>query len=110
MTTPTALRERKRVTSGHISQELRRMAGESLNAMGGVEYLKRVAVEDPQAYLQFIAKCIKTDDGSEASGITFVVQQLVIANGPVPGVLNSPIAQHVAPLRLAADHGGVIDA
>jgi len=108
MTTPVAARS-KRTTASHISQELRRMAGDSLNALGGIAYLKRIAESDPQAYLQFVAKCIKTDDGAEAAGITFVVQQLVIGNQPVPGVHNSPLQQHVMPLRLAAKGGDVID-
>src|SRR5262245_59900071 len=97
--------KQKRQTASQISMRLREMAGQSLLNKGGVKYLERIADEDPQAYLQFLSKMVKADDGAEAAGITFVVQQLVMHAQPVPGVSNSPVVEHIAaPLKLIG-HG-----
>lgn len=85
------------------------MAMTSLNMVGGVKYLNAVARSDPKAYLAFIARCLVKDDGADLGSVQFVVQQITVTATPVPGVINSPVAEHVAPLRLAASGGEVVD-
>lgn len=94
-----------KVTAATISKDLRLMGMASLNFLGGVKYLVAVAKSEPGAYLSFLSKCLVRDDESAAAGLNVVVQQLVVAADakPVPGVLNSPIAQHIAPPRLVAN-------
>lgn len=93
-----------------MSQDLRLMALTSLNMMGGVKYLNSIAKRDPKAYLAFVARCLIKDDGVDLGAVQFVVQQIHVQAGPVAGVLNSPVAEHVGPpLRLAAAGGEVVD-
>lgn len=101
-----------RVTAATISKDLRLMAMTSLNFLGGVKYLVAVAKKEPNAYLQFVSKCLVRDDESAAAGLNVVVQQLIVGADakPVAGVLNSPIAAHVMPPpRLVANGGEVLD-
>ncbi len=97
--------QKNRVSSSTISLELRLAALASFNFVGAQKYLIKVAKTNPAAYLTFLAKCIKQDDGNEVAGLTIRVQQLVVAAGPVPGVLNSPVIEHMAPQRLLAANG-----
>lgn len=94
-----------RVTAASISKDLRLMGMASLNFLGGVKYLVAVAKSEPGAYLAFLSKCLVRDDESAAAGLNVTVQQLIVGADakPVPGVLNSPIAQHIAPPRLVAN-------
>src|SRR4051794_21116835 len=87
------------VTAASISRDLRLMASTSLNFVGGVQYLNKIAKTNPSAYLQFIARCLIKDDESNVAGVQVIVQQLVIGSGaqPVPGVWNSPIREQIAP-------------
>jgi hypothetical protein len=104
-----APRTPRKLTAASISRELREMGLTSLHFVGGVQYLNRIAKKNPAAYLAFIAKLIKTDDGADPGGITFVVQQVNVQGVPIKGVVNSPVVEHVVPLKLAAANGEVID-
>lgn len=102
-------RGQRSYTAATISRDIRAMGLTSLHFMGGVKYLNKVAKSNPAAYLAFIAKLIKQDDASaHDGGITFIVQTLAVNAGPVPGVIASPIAEHIAPpLKLISN--GVVD-
>lgn len=95
-----------------MSRELRIMAMTSLGFVGGVKYLERVAKSNPAAYLAFLAKTLVMKDDTEGADATkFVVQPLAIVPVPTPGVINSPVAGHIARehVRLIANSGEVID-
>lgn len=97
-------------TAKTISRDIRLMCATSLNFLGGVKYLTKVAKSNPGAYLQFVARCLVREDGTDSGGTTFVIQQLNVTAAPVPGVINSPVLEHIAPLKLVANGGEVIDA
>lgn len=80
-----------------MSRELKVMAMTSLGFVGGVKYLERVAKTNPAAYLSFLAKTLvlKNDDEG-ASEKRYVVQQIAIVPVPTAGVINSPVAGHIA--------------
>lgn len=101
--------QKNKLSAASISRELREMGLTSFHFVGGVQYLNRIAKKNPAAYLQFIAKLIKTDDQADPAGITFVIQQVNIAGAPIKGVTNSPVLEHVSPVKLAAVNGEVID-
>jgi hypothetical protein len=91
--------------------ELRVAGLASFNMVGGIKYLMRVAKSNPAAYLAFMSKLIKTEDGGDAQGLNIIVQQINVGALPIPGVLNSPVVEHIAPqrpLQLVAN-GNVID-
>lgn len=95
-----------------MSRELRVMAMTSLGFVGGVKYLEKVAKTNPAAYLAFLAKvvAVKGDTDTGDAGRTFVVRTLNVIAQPVPGVINSPVAGHIARPVLIANGGEVIDA
>jgi hypothetical protein len=99
-------------TAAAMSRELRVMAMTSLGFVGGVKYLERVAKTNPAAYLAFLAKVVAVkNDGAEIDGSrTYVVRTLNVIAQPTPGVINSPVAGHIAAPRLVANGGEVIDA
>jgi hypothetical protein len=102
--------EKKRVTSASMSRELKIMAMTSLGFVGGVKYLEKVAKTNPSAYLAFLAKTLVVKDATEEVGdTTFVVRTLNIIAQPTPGVINSPVAGHIAEPRLIARSGEIID-
>lgn len=107
---PRGSKSHKPPTNASLSRELKIMAMTSLGFVGGVKYLQRVAKTNPAAYLAFLAKTLVVkDDGGDTGERTFVVQTLNMIAMPTPGVINSPIAGHIAPVRLAANGGEVID-
>jgi hypothetical protein len=93
-----------------MSRDIRLAALASFNFMERMGYLNSVAKSNPAAYLNFIARCLIKEDGSDLGGATFVIQQINVSAGPVAGVLNSPLDSHVSPVRLIANGGEVIDA
>lgn len=96
---------KNKCSSATISMDLRIAGLASFNMLGGIRYLVKVAKSNPAAYLAFMAKLIKTDDGGDAQGLNIIVQQINIGALPIPGVLNSPILEHVSPQRLLAANG-----
>lgn len=80
---------------------------------GAVAYLTRCA-NNPKtapAFLNLLGKVLPLQVQSAAGdGVRFIVQCIEVNGGPVPGVLNSPVQQHVATARIAAPRGEVIDA
>lgn len=110
--TPAKAGARKRgpnkLSAATISREIREMGLTSFRFVGGVQYLNRIAQKNPAAYLAFISKLIKTEDGADSSGITFVVQQINVNGQPIAGVVNSPVVEHVAPLQLVASNGETV--
>lgn len=107
-----AASQAKAPTAHAMSRELRVMAMTSLGFVGGVKYLEKVAKSNPAAYLAFIAKvvAVKNDGADGDAGRTFVVRTLNVIAQPTPGVINSPVAGHIAAPRLIANGGEVIDA
>ena len=95
-----------------MARELRVMAMTSLGFVGGVQYLARIAKSNPAAYLAFLAKvvAVKQDAGTDDASRTYVVRTLNVIAQPTPGVINSPVAGHIAQPRLIANGGEVIDA
>lgn len=93
-------------TKAGVSRDIRVQVLTALNFVGGVKYLARQAEKNPSAFLALVGKCLQQDDGTNDRVTNFVVQQLVIHGQPVPGVLASPIAAHIAPpLRLVGNGG-----
>lgn len=93
----TAARKRgpSKLSAATISRDIRLMGLTSLNFVGGVQYLNRIAKKNPAAYLAFIAKLVQRDDSADANGMTFVIQQINIGAAPIAGVTNSPVLEHV---------------
>ena len=94
-----------------MSRELRIMAMTSLGFVGGVKYLERVAKKHPAAYLSFLAKTVVMRDDEDVQGAREMrVQFLQVVPQPTPGVINSPVAGHIARehVRLVGN-GEVID-
>jgi hypothetical protein len=84
-------------TARSMSRELKVMAMTSLGFVGGVKYLERVAKTNPAAYLSFLAKTLVMRDDHEGDGEKrYVVQQIAIVPVPTAGVINSPVAGHIA--------------
>lgn len=96
-------------TKAGVSRDIRVQVLTALNFVGGVKYLARQAEKNPGAFLALVGKCLQQDDGTQDRVTNFVIQQLVISGAPVPGVLASPIAAHVAPLRLVGNGAEVIE-
>lgn len=100
-----------KVSKATISKDIRLQTLTALNFVGGVQFLVRQARKKNNApFMALLGKCLQQDDGSGDASIRFVVQTINVTGGPVPGVLNSPVAEHVQPpLRLAANGGHVVD-
>jgi hypothetical protein len=93
-----------------VSRDIRLQTLTALNFVGGVQFLVRQARKKNNApFMALLAKCLQQDDGSQDHGITFVIKTINVTPGPVAGVLNSPIVEHVQPIRLVANGGEVID-
>jgi hypothetical protein len=92
-----------------ISHDIRIQTLTALNFVGGVKFLVAQAKKKNNApFMALLAKCLQQDDGTHDASITFVVQTLNLTPQPTSGVLSSPIAGHVQPLRLVAN-GEVVD-
>lgn len=88
---------KKPPTMRSMSRELKVMAMTSLGFVGGVKYLEKVAKTNPAAYLAFLAKTlVMRDDTDDAGDRRYVVQQIAIVPVPTAGVINSPVAGHIA--------------
>ena len=102
--------QKNKVSRATISKDIRLQVLTALNFVGGVQFLVRQARKQNNApFMALLAKCLQQDDGSDQGGIKFVIQQVSINAQPVAGVLNSPVAGHVQPLKLVANGGEVID-
>lgn len=99
-------------TTRGMSRELKVMAMTSLGFVGGVKYLERVAKTNPAAYLSFLAKTlVMKDDADEGGQRKYAVQVLQVVPVPTPGVINSPVAGHIARehVRLVGNGGEIIE-
>lgn len=97
-------------TKAHISREIRLQVLEALTRVGGVDYLVRQAKKpNPTPFLALLGKCLIQEDGTGDQNVTFVVQTVNVQAAPVAGVINSPISGHVAPPRLVAQGGDIVD-
>lgn len=92
-----------------ISKDIRLQALTALNIVGGAKYLAKQAEKNPAAFMALLGKLVTRDDGAANEGVTFLIQTVNVNASPVAGVLSSPIAEHVQPLRLVANGGEVID-
>lgn len=102
--------QRNKVSRATISKDIRLQVLTALNFVGGVQFLVRQARKQNNApFMALLAKCLMQDDGSDQGGVKFVIQQVSINAQPVPGVLNSPVPEHVQPVRLIANGGEVVD-
>lgn len=81
--------------------------GISPNAIDFWLTLKRKA---PLKFADCLTKLIKRNELPADPELKLVVQQITVQASPIPGVLASPVAEHVHPLRLVANGGEVIDA
>jgi len=53
---------------------------------------------------------VQVHENAHLAGVQFIVQQYTAPAGPVPGVLASPVQQHISPPRLIGADGEVIEA
>lgn len=94
----------KKGTKAGISKDIRLQVLTALHFVGGVQYLiKQAKKSNPQGFLNLVGKCLTQEDGSADREMTFLIQQINVTAAPVPGVLNSPIAGHIAPVRLVSN-------
>lgn len=95
-----------------LARELRIATMVAYDMVGGVKYLKWLALHKPAIYAELLKKCMGSDSQAESDGegTTIVVKQLTIDARPVPGVINSPIAGHIAGPAVPNSTGEVIDA
>jgi hypothetical protein len=100
-----------KVSKATISKDIRLQTLTALNFVGGVQFLVRQARKKNNApFMALLGKCLQQDDGAGDANIRFVVQTINVTGGPVPGVLNSPVVEHVQPpLRLASNGGHVVE-
>ena len=105
-------RDVKKATPRMLARELRIATMVAYDMVGGVKYLRWLALHKPAIYAELLKKCMGSDAQAEASseGITFVVRNLTVEAKPVPGVINSPIAGHIAGPQVADSTGEIIDA
>lgn len=82
----------------------------ALDMNGGVKYIDWLAKHKPALYVDLL-KCAMRGAPvvDETDGVRFVVQQLTINAAPVAGVINSPIAGHIAGPNVDESRGEVID-
>lgn len=110
--TDVSERNVKKATPRLLARELRIATMVAYDMVGGVKYLKWLAKHYPPVYAELLKKCMGSDAQAEGTGegTTIVVRQLTIDARPVPGVINSPIAGHIAGPQLPESTGEVIDA
>lgn len=63
------------------------------------KFFRDLKKNQPALYMQAVLALMKKGDAAEVGGITINVVQLTSPAVPTPGVLCSPIAEHVAPQR-----------
>lgn len=103
-------RSEQKVTSRTISRELKIATLAAYNMAGGVKYLYWLSQHKHAIFAELMKKCMGNDDSEGDTNITFVVQQITMQAKPVPGVLNSPIAGHIAGPQPNTEIIEVIDA
>jgi hypothetical protein len=106
--------QKNKYSAATISRDIREAIHTALYIDGNpTQYFRWLKEKRPDLFVQLIGKALMKDDESSVGGLVINVVQLT-ANGagPVPGVLNSPIAEHISPQRhLQLVHiGEVIDA
>jgi hypothetical protein len=94
-----------------VSKYVKAQLMESLEALGGTEYLVWLGKRYPAVYGSLLRSLmpLQVQAQAGAEGLTIVVQQLSVGAAPVPGVITSPVLEHIAPPRLIARTGEVID-
>lgn len=89
------------ITLAELNARMRRMAAKAFNEVGGTEYLKRVAAKNANTFLRFVGQFVVKDETLNPGAFNIYVQTLTIEGAqPVPGVICSPIAGHIAPPRM----------
>lgn len=71
-------------------------------APNAIEFWLKLKRTNPVKFAECLCRLIRPTDGLTDQTVTFIVQTLNVQGGPVAGVLASPIAEHVAPVRIAA--------
>jgi hypothetical protein len=52
---------RPKGTPNKVTQDMRELVRQSLDAVGGIEWLQKLASEEPRAYAQLVAKIIPAE-------------------------------------------------
>lgn len=98
---PPAPDDDEEVSLAELNARMRRMAAKAFNEVGGTEYLKRVAAKNANTFLRFVGQFVVKDETLNPGAFNIYVQTLTIEGAqPVPGVICSPIAGHIAPPRM----------
>ena len=63
-----------------------------------VDFWLQLKSRYPREFAQCAIRCIPREEQA-SDGFTFIVQQLAVVAGPVPGVQNSPVLEHVEHAR-----------
>ncbi len=92
--------KRKRRGPSRENMDLVEMGQEALRLAGGVNYLVYQAFKNPASFLGWLGKITPLQIRAEAANLQIIVQQCAVPAEPGPGVIASPIEQHV--LRLVA--------
>lgn len=80
------------------------------------QFFRDLKRKQPALYMQAVLALMKKGDAAEVGGITINVVSLTSPDVPTPGVLCSPIAEHIAPQRrlslvtAAPNEADIIDA
>lgn len=84
------------ISLAELNARMRRMAMSAFDAVGGTEYLKRVASKNANTFLRFVGQFVTKEDTLNPGAFNVYVQQVVIEGAtPVRGVISSPIAGHI---------------
>lgn len=78
-------------------------------APNAIDFWLKLKRNHPQKYAECLMKLIPRDVADEDTSLRIIVQQINVTAGPVPGVISSPVLEHVAPLKLVANGEGVTD-
>jgi hypothetical protein len=78
---------RRRGTPNRVTADLKDMAIGALAAEGGIEYLRKVARENPAAFLAFVGKFVaKEIDAKVSASVRLeIVEEIVDADSPGVG-------------------------
>lgn len=84
-------------SSATISRDIRESIHAALQFDGGpVRFWRQLKLKKPDVFAHCVIKALVRNDESPLMGLNLVVQQLIVADArPIPGVLQSPVQQHV---------------
>ena len=75
----------------------------AFDMVGARRYLAKQAIANPPAFMHLLGKVLPPEVREEAvAGVTFLIQQLNVQGAPIKGVTNSPVAEHVERIEVAA--------